>query len=339
MMRKLLAVLLALFFAACVRDKPTVQGTVAETPTGKGVYVVNEGNYGGGNASITWFDPASGAAIDDVYRDANATALGDVAQSMTYFGGKFFIVVNNSGKLVVCGGGFKKEGEIGLTGPRFMLPVSTSKAYISHLGSDRITVLDLSTLSTRTTVACPGWTERMVTQYGKVYVTNIYREYLYIIDAAADIITDSIHVGPGAGSLVIDDNENIWVLASGDITASKPGVLTRINGRSHQVELSLPFAGGGPMHICANSRGDTIYYLNSGVYRMAISDRVLPSQPFISSGTRNFYGLAVNPGDGRIYVSDALDYSQRSNVYFYNAAGQELGFFKAGVNASSFLFE
>jgi hypothetical protein len=154
-----------------------------------------------------------------------------------------------------------------------------------------------------------------------------------------DTKTDSVEVGINAASVVLDKQDKVWVLSAGDQANAKVAKLSRINPVNHQIELSLNFVSGSPGNLCLNKTKDTLYYLNGDVYRMAITETALPTQALISKGNKNFYGLGINPNDYSIYVADALDYSQKSNIYIYSSTGEQKFFFKAGIIANSFYFE
>jgi hypothetical protein len=96
----------------------------------------------------------------------------------------------------------------------------------------------------------------------------------------------------------------------------------RINPAAHVVEQSWPFTTfESPTHICANSAGDTLYYVNYGVYRFPSTASSLPTVPFIAQSAQSFYGLGIRPVAGEIFVTDAVDYSQRGHVLRYSASG------------------
>ncbi len=328
--------------SSCVKDKPQdIAQPHVQLTNAKKIYVINEGVFPSGNAEISLYDTGNNAVIEKFYLTQNNAALGDVAQSLNFFNGRFYIVVNNSHKIVVCDQQFKKIARIdSLLSPRYVLPVTNQKAYVSDLHANAINVISLNSNTKISSIPCPGWTEEMTLIYNKVFVTNIKRNYTYVINTINDLKTDSIFVGPNAGSIVIDKNDKIWVLSGGDQTNSVLGKLSKIDPITNQVEISYSFAAGNsPYCLRLNKTKDTLYFLNGGIYRMAISDAALPSAEFISKGTKNFYGLGVNPNDHSIYASDALDFNSRSRIYIYHADGSPKNNFQAGINANGFYFE
>ena len=334
--------ILAQLFFSCVKDKPQVASPMQVQLSGaKKVYVVNEGIYPSGNAEISLYDPGNDAVIENFYNSQNNAAVGDVAQDMIFYNSQFYIVVNNSNKIIVCNEQFKKTGQInGLQSPRYMLPVTNQKAYVSDLYANAISIIDLNTNIKTGSIACNGWTEEMVLIYNKVFATNIRKQYTYVINTINDQKTDSVFVGINAGSIVIDKQDKIWVLSAGDSANAVPGRLSKIDPVTNQVETTFSFAGHqSPQDLCLNKTKDTLYFLNNGICRMAISDVALPVSEFVARGTKNFYGLGINPNDYTIYAADALDYNQRSTIYIYNPNGSQKKTFKAGLNSNGFYFE
>src|SRR4051812_43928738 len=62
------------------------------------VYVINEGAFMGGNGTVDFYSPDADSVFNDVFGYVNSIPLGDVVQSMTIFGAKGYICVNNSQK-------------------------------------------------------------------------------------------------------------------------------------------------------------------------------------------------------------------------------------------------
>lgn len=343
-MTKFLSILLlfSCVFLSCIKDKPTVQAP--ELPIqniNQKVFVINEGNYSVANASLSKYNPQDNSVIEDYYKVQNNSGVGDVLQSVYRYLNKYYLVVNNSGKILVCDTNLKKITVItGFTSPRYFLPINQYLAYVSDLYANSVQVVDLLNNVKVTSIALRGWTEQMVKVGNKVFVTNVTSNYVYVLNTINNTLSDSINVGVNASTLVLDKNSQIWVLSTGDKSKSVVGKMSRINPETNLINLSINFSSNDQAsQLCINKTKDSLYFINQHVYRMSINDNVLPAMPFIQQNNRNFYGMAINPVDGSIYLSDALDYVQRSNCYVYNSQGLQINLFKAGINSNGFYFE
>ncbi len=334
---------LSLLLNSCRKDKPE-DGSEPMVSVGNsgGVYITNEGNYQFGNAKVSYYNIADSAVIEDLYQPANNVGLGDVCQSMCFFNNKGYVVVNNSGKVVVVHPTtFITTVTItGFTSPRFFLPVSNSKAYVTDLYSNSISIVDLSSNTITGSIACPGWTEELVLAYGKAFVTNEQQNKIYVINTATDVVEDSIAVGFGSNAIREDKNGKLWVLCGGKQTNTIYASLYRINPITNQVEQSFQFPNltDNPFRLNTNITNDTLYFLNKGVFKMSIAAANLPATPFISEGTRNFYGLGIEPNTNIVYVADAIDYIQKGKIYRYQPDGTVINSFLAGIIPGAFYF-
>ncbi len=333
-----------ILLSSCVKDKPQepLKTAVSINPDAK-VVVINEGGYGYNNAGISLYDPGTGGIIQDYYKQQNNDAvMGDVCQSVTKFNNAYYIVLNNSGKIIVTDPtSFVKTAVItGFNSPRYILPVTYSKAYVSDLSANSIHLVDLNNTSIKGSISCMAGTEEMALIYNKVFVTNGNSNYCYVINTVTDVITDSINIGKGGTSIIIDKNSKIWILASGSTGSSQSGKLIRIDPVSLQQELSLNFtATDSPNSLRVNKTRDTLYFLNKGINRVLITDTQLPSSPFVNQGSKIYYGLGINPKDFTIYVSDAIDYIQKSKIEIYKSDGSFKTSFTAGIISNGFVFE
>ena len=327
-----------------MKDKPQepIKTAVNINPDTK-VLVVNEGNFGWGVGSISLYDPSSGGVIEDYYKQQNNNAtLGNVCESITKYNNSYYIVMNNSNKIVVVNSSdFIKTATInGFNSPRYILPITYNKAYVSDLYANSIQIVDLNSNSISGSIPFINGTEQMVLIYNKAFVTCSNSNYCYVINTTTNAITDSINVGKGNSSICIDKNAKVWVLSSGNTGASQVGRLSRIDPITLQVEQSLNFSSSeSPYKLCINKTRDTLYYLNNGVYQYVISSTILPSSAFINQGSKLYYGLGVNPKDYSIYVADAIDYVQKSKIEIYKPNGSFIANFNAGVISNGFMFE
>jgi DNA-binding beta-propeller fold protein YncE len=327
---------------SCIKDKPQEPTkTLISLNSENAVYVINEGNYGSPNANISIYDPTSGAVIEDYYSQQNNNAqLGDVCQSMTKYNNKYYIVANNSHNVIVTNASDLTKTAIitGFNSPRYVLPITYNKAYVSDLYANSIQIINLNSNSIIGSIPCNGWTEKMALVYNKAFVTNYYKNYCYVINTITDIITDSINVGKGGASIEVDNNSKIWILTSGDNANNQPGRLVRIDPVTLQIELNLNFSlSDSPQNLCINKTRDTLFFLNKGICKFPVSSNQL-SSPYFKQGSI-YYGMGINPKDYTIYVSDVLGFSQKSTVEIYDMNGNFKTSFKAGIGSNGFVFE
>ena len=335
-------VLFFLFLSSCKKDVPPQKpGSTGAINTAKKLIICNEGNFGSINANITLYDPASGSLVPDAYTPVNSNQyIGDVLQSGIKFNEKYFWAVNNSGKVVVTDKNFIKLATIsGFISPQYIQFISNNKAYASNYinptlanQTNYIQVLDVNANTISKTIRLDGWSEQMVESYGKVYVTNMKRKYVYVINSASDVIVDSIFVNATNSCIVKDQNEKLWVSCNADATHNIPARLLRINPLKDSVEadISLQTTQSSVSRLVINGGGSTLYFLMNDVYKMPIT--ASSSSPLIAHGSMAFYGLCIDPVDETIYVSDAIDYNQNGNVLLYKPDGSFISTFKAGIS-------
>lgn len=336
------SVILGFILYACVKDKPNpVTKTNVVLSSNEKVFVINEGPFNTGNGSVSLYDPISNNVVEDVFYEQNAQKLGNIVQSMSVVNGQYCIVVNNSNKIVFCNKDFKKTAQIiGFNSPRYVLPVSNKKGYVTDLYANAISIVDFNSLSKTGSIPCKGKTEKIISLYNKAFVTNTDKEYVYIINTITDQITDSVNVGLNAYGIEADKNDDIWVLSNGKKSAGISGRLTRFDALTHTIKTSFSFSSqDSPGHLQINKTKDSLYYINNHVYRLSINDGVLPSSAFIINDGRNFYGMGIHPRNHSVYLADAMDYSQKSTIYVHDASGKLKTSFKTAICANSFWFE
>ncbi|MBI1288423.1 MAG: hypothetical protein GC178_12700 [Flavobacteriales bacterium] len=301
-----------------------------------GVFVVHEGNFQAGNASLSFYNKYKGEMENGVFTAVNSIPLGDVGQSMVTLGDKGYVVVNNSGKVEVVNlQDLSSAGTItGLSSPRYICVVSNSVAYISDLFSGAITVFNPEMLAKTGTIALHGEVEEMVNTSNGVMVAGSGADQVFRIDAQNTVV-DSVNVGIGPTNLAVDANGKVWVMTNGGWGTEEPK-LVRINPADMSVELSLNFPiTDFPSSLKTNAAGDKLLWVNGGVCRMDISATALPSSVFVNAAA---YKVGVDPSDDRLYVSDAGDFNSNGHVYRYQADGTPIDTFEVGVIPGEFCF-
>lgn len=344
-------IFLLLFVCGCLfscNDKPEV----IDPPKGdisKGVFIINEGTFTFGNASLSFYDPDSQKVENDIFNRINNRPVGDVFQSMYAYNNKYFCVVNNMQKIEVLNKEtLKAEAVIeGMNAPRYVLPINTSKAYVTDLYAKGIWIINPTTnqllkkidYKPNIDTALNAWTEQMVLHNNEVFVCAPRQKEVLVIDANKDEITQTIAVEAQPQWMQKDKNNNLWVLCDGSID-NQYSKLYCINPQSKAILKTLTFDSKtrAVSELKINAAGDELYYIYKNVFRMSIDDNTLPQAPVIEAHTKQFYGLGIHPVSNEIYISDAIDNIQPGNVYRYLQSGELKHQFQVGVSPGEFLF-
>jgi YVTN family beta-propeller protein len=317
---------------------------------GDGVFILNEGNFGQGNGSLSFLRFDSSKIENDIFFQTNNRPLGDVPFSMSIIGENAWIAVNNSAKIEIVA--LKDLSQVatieGFSSPRFILEVAENKAYVSDLYGDEISVLDTKNYSISGKISLGYSSEQMVLANDLVFVA-FWSNYafpafennkVFIINPANDQLTDSIEVGKEPNSMVVDKNMKIWVLCSGGFMNEEIPTLQQINPETLEVKVIFTFGDiqSSPSSLCINGTRDTLFFINSGIYRMSIAENKVPELPLIPEQEHLYYQISVDPKTSDIYATDAIDYQQNGLILRYKPDGTFIDFHHAGIIPGQMIF-
>jgi hypothetical protein len=354
-MKKILLLFLVLWaLNAC--DKEPADPDILNFSKTRGVFISCEGNFLYGNASLSFYDIKNKKVYNDVYYARNQAPLGDVAQSMELNGDHVFIVVNNSGKVVVVDKNtLEFKGVVkGLLSPRAVHFVNNNKAYISDMMARKITVIHPETLVTAGYIGVSDGksgstghsTENFLQAGNFVFVTCwVSDNKILVIDTRTDQVVDSIIVPFQPNKLLMDINNKIWVQCDGEYfnvngNPEKPA-LVRMDAVSRKVEkiFRLNREGAFFTDIRLNPKKDSILFMAGDMFKMSVYSEQLPDKELIATGSHGYYSFGVDPLTGEIYLGDALDYSRNGNIYRFSPGGVPVDTFMVGVCPGDFVFK
>ena len=319
----------------------------------RGLFICNEGNFQYGNATLSYYNPATKSVENEVFARANAMKLGDVAQSMVIRNGIGWVVVNNSHVVFAIDiNTFKEVGRItNLTSPRYIHFISNEKAYITQIWDNRIFIVNPKKYKVTGYIEVPnmtmesGSTEQMV-QLGEYLYVNCwsYQNRILKIDTKTDRVVDELVVGIQPTSLALDCNNKLWTVTDGGYEGSPYGeeapALYRIDAERFEIEKVFHFEiGDSPSEVQLNGTKDKIYWLNDDVWEMDVTDNYLPAYPFLSCQGTLYYGLTICPYTGDVYVADAIDYVQQGKVYRYSKDKKPIDSFYVGIIPGAFCWK
>ncbi len=321
--------------------------------TGAGLFITNEGNFQYGNATLSYYDPATNQVQNEVFFRANGMKLGDVAQSMSIYDNKGWIVVNNSHVIFAIDlNTFKEVGRIeDLTSPRYIHFINEEKAYVTQIWDNRIFIVNPKKYEITGYIRVPdmtmesGSTEQMV-QYGKYVFCNCwsYQNRIIKIDTETDEVVAQLTVGIQPTSLVLDKYGKMWTVTDGGYEGSPYGYeapsLYKIDAATFSIEKQWRFSlGDAPSEVQLNGTRDKLYWINDDIWCMEVTADRVPVRPFLEYRDTKYYGLTVNPVNGEVYVADAIDYQQQGMIYRYSSDGKLIDEFYVGITPGAFCWK
>jgi YVTN family beta-propeller protein len=343
---QVLAFLATISFTSCTKDnEDNQQGAFSN-----GIFIVNEGPFQTGTGTITFYKPDSNLAKQDIFDAVNGRPLGNIAQAITLYNNKAYIVVNNAAKVeVVNATTFKSEGLIAnLTNPSQFLIVDSKKAYVSDwIG--QIAVVDLQSNTVTNNIAAGTGPDAMLKSGKYVYVANMgglgIDSTITVIDFGTDKVVKTIKVGEAPSGMVADGNGRIWVICKGKgftgwpQSGDTPGKLMRIDPVSLSVDFNYSFTSSDlhPDKLLINKQKSKIYFLyNYGIYSFNIETSGSSPEKLVS---RNFYSIDYENKTGYLYACDAKDYINNGIVVRIKADnGLVIDSIQAGIIPKAFAF-
>jgi len=313
-----------------------------------GIFITNEGNYSSGDGSVSFYSNSEDIVYNDIFSAVNNRPLGSVVQSLTTYDDKVYIIVNASNKVEIAdAGSFKELASItNLDNPRYFIGINNSKGYLSQWGNNgEIKIIDLLTNEISGTIDVGYGPDKMYKYSNYVFVANSggwgKDSTVMLINSNTNLVTDTLIVGHNPKDLVVDKDQNLWVLCYGyiqydgswNVTFESASELYKIDLTNFEVLKKFTIsATSHPDHIEISPDGETIYYgagfSFGNIFKMNINDNELPLEPM---NDKYFYGFNVDWTNGVIFALEAPSFTTNGTLYRYSPDGTELGSYEVGV--------
>lgn len=287
-----------------------------------------------GNASIDIIDLDKETITNDVFKSQNGTSPGDVAHSGVLVDSFFYLVMNNSGKVIVINTrDFSVAMEItGFTSPRYLLPISATQAYVTDLYANHIYLTDLSAGTITDSIPLYGMGERMVMLNGKVFVANNKSSYLAVVDPKKHALVDSIEIG-GYTNEIRDMAGTLIVLKNANSFEKNQGAILTIDPMSHTIISETRFTTDIQMWYGRTAQHDGVFYFNLGNEIFAFQNDGISSVLKVEDIRLNNFAVIK---DG-YWLTNAKDYQQKGEVIQFSKSGTEINRFSSGIIPSSLI--
>lgn len=323
-------------FQSCGPDK------VPDKPvSGSGIFILNEGNFTWGNSSLSVYFPDSGYIQNHVFETANDAPLGDVGQSFFFHNNLIYVVLNNSGKILALDAdNYSYQGKItGLVSPRYINIVSENKGYVSDLYDTSLHIIDPANFTISGYLPLGHSSEEMLFDDPWLYVLSwSFDSLITKIDTRSNeiVLQKSLRFQPN--SMVSDADGRLWILSDGGYQGipggKRPAALQCIDPESLLPikEFVFPVLSDAPVNLCIDQSSQRLYFLNGGIFSLAVDDDELPASALVEAGSRNFYSLFIDGNNHRIYAGDAASYVQDGSLFVFDLEGNQLDRVQVGVN-------
>jgi hypothetical protein len=330
-------------FSSCKKEEEQNQNTKS------GVLIVNEGNFGWGNASLSLYNRESKSLTKDIFKENNGFQIGDVAQSAVVYDSLILVAVNNSSKVeVISKNTFRRIISITIpnSSPRYIQPLNDNEALVTELYANKIWLINFRTGTIVRSVDVSGETNQMILSGNKLFATErtkfngSFVAQIRVIDLSNYSTAKIIPLQTEPNSIAMDNAGNIWTLTDEKATESKTAMLVKISSISLSAIDSFSFvAGNTPRNLSYLKSNNSLFYSISGnIFKYTIGNITLDVAPYIQTNSASIYALGVDNTNNEIYASDAIDYVQSSRILRYNASAQKLDEFIAGIISTNFLF-
>ena len=366
-LRKIYYAFILLGLISCNNDDSWTDNTpiTPEDGTVQGLYILNEGSWGGNNAELSYYDYASGNFTEDYFNSVNPSqgGLGDVGNDLKVYGSKLYAVINSSNYVEVMEAKTAKHiAKIqiancrSLTFDKGFAYVTSYAGTIDDLGKQLgfVAKIDTASLSIVDRVSVEYQPEELTISNNKLYVANSggynypnYSDKVSIINLSTFKVINTLAVGvPNLSKIKTDKNGDVWVVSQGDYNGITPA-LSVIDPKTDQVIEKLEninikdftFYGNDLYFYGSTYSMDTGNYLNSyGV--IDINSKTQTASHIFNSSLESQitapYGLIINPENGDIFLSAALDYFSRGKVYCFDKNGSQKWVKTTGINPGHF---
>ncbi|QCK13971.1 YncE family protein [Mangrovivirga cuniculi] len=315
--------------------------------SGKGILILNEGSFGNGNASLSYYSFSDASVTNNVFYNTNNFDLGDQAQGITTYDGEVFITVQNSGKIeVINSTDFTSISTVDsrlisprytYAGPEGIFVTDWNDGYNGWLKE-----IDPSSYEVIDSVETGAGPNEPAIVNGKIWVPNGggFTTDSTVSIFNADLSLDKeIETGINPSFIVEDNAGNVWVVCKGKSWPADDTRRTSVykfdsNG-NFQEEILGP--EGQYFNSVSYNSAEGLIYLgsSSGVHTLG-QEKTSITQSFID--VQGVYGLEYDEINGLIMVGVSTGFTTDGEVHIFNEDGTFVKKETVGIGPNGFSY-
>ncbi len=309
-------IIFAGLFASCTSNDEEKDNN--KSSENRGAYIINYGNFGAGNATITKYDFDNDQTTRFYYEMQNDKKIGASVQWAYKYDKSVYLITDSPDMILITDESFTvTDTIIGITDNPRNCVADGNYLYISCWGADPDWVVMPNSYvlkynikdETYSKIAIPGGCEGLEVANGKLYVALNYATNIAAIDLATENIS-YIETGSKSAYFVKDKLNNLYVsLVDGENKG-----LGYINTTTNEVsyyKLETISAGGYAKSLDISKDGSKLYAISAsydeswnlvgGVSTFDTASKKFDEKQIVSEVT-GIKSLSVNPENNHLYV-------------------------------------
>lgn len=294
-----------------------------------GVFILNEGNMTTENGSLIYISP-DGQVLENVYRNANGTQLGNTTQDLCIYDNKIYIISQN-GRTNPLGSGFENDGMLVVANAETLKKVAAYTDELDDLSwPTHVAVLDDNNIfirdnhgvsrfnaTTGELLLIPGTNgagkNRMAVVSGKVFYYAGTK--LSVLEKDATSVSNTIDMGGAISGIEKSKDDHLWV-------ATTNGKISKVSSTNYSIirtnDVGIGSVASGVFATPGiTSKGDTLYYgggsmsIYRHIFSTGESKEMIDKTQFkelVPDAAMVYNSMAVHPETGMVYLNTIKGY-------------------------------
>lgn len=326
-------------------DEPEIEPVIPS----EYIYVLNSGDWGANNATLSLFNLKDGTVTKDVFQPQNGRRLGDTGQDIVVYGSKMYIAMSIESTIEITDLEAKSLRQIKTEGQPRAFAVHQGKVYVTYYNG-YVARIDTASMEVEAKVQVGRNPERVAVAGNKLYVANSggldfntetgYDKTVSVIDIASFSEIKKIEVVINPDHVVADPNGSVYVISKGNYGMSDPAIpntLQRIDTNTDEVvtmgnATMMTMAGNNLYYVYSQWEEEiaaekTNYYVYNTTSHTVVSDNFIGDTKITSRLCEINYDATYE----HLFITTS-DYTSDGDVYIFDQSNRFVQKFEAGLN-------